>query len=306
MAESLKIKNVLITGGGGFVAPHLLNALEHCNLTVHVRNPAKATRFRPRDNLRIISSALSSSELLKQLGSDYDTVFHLAGAVTGDNVESVIDSNVVTTSDILNVMCRLKIPKLVFMSTAATWSDSAGATLNETTPISPTTLYGYAKLSAERLIADAVQEGKIASASILRCNNTYGPGGIQGVVATFMHRIAAGKAVQIQGDGNQLREPLFITDLIKVLIKAGEEQGGFRIYGISGPEALTVYQIAESISRALNSKLVIDWQPPNPERTRHLLIDTTLAKRSLNWAPTISFDEGCRLYANALLNSADR
>jgi len=221
----------------------------------------------------------------------------LAGAVQGAGVEAVLDSNVATTKNVLDIMEKCGIPKLIFMSTAAVWSDSTGTRLSELTPANPTTLYGYAKLSAERLIADSIGQDKISAATVLRCNNTYGPGGVQGVVANFMARLIKGQPVQIQGDGQQLREPLFVTDLIDVIVKALAKDQGLHTFGISGPEAMTIASMAETIARVLDVKLEVNKKPENSERSRHIIMDTGKAQREFDWNPGIDFERGCRLYA---------
>jgi UDP-glucose 4-epimerase len=292
------IKSIFITGGGGFIAPHLLGCLDpSCLVTLHIRDIAKAKRIRPRQGLNIVSGPLTERELSAKLPSDCEAVIHLAGAVQGANTEAVLDSNVVTTKNVLDVMEKRGIPKLIFMSTAAVWSDSTGTRLSELTVANPMTLYGYAKLSAERLIADSIGQDKISSAVVLRCNNTYGPGGVQGAVANFMTRLRNGMPVQIHGDGQQLREPLYGTDLIDVILKAFTKDRGLHTFGISGPEAMTIVAMAETLAKVLGVKLKVDWKLENPDRARHIIIDIGKARREFGWNPQINFEQGCRLYA---------
>ena len=139
------------------------------------------------------------------------------------------------------------------MSTAAVWSDSTGTRLPELTAANPTTLYGYAKLSAERLIADSIVQDKISSAVVLRCNNTYGP-----------------------------------------------KDHGLHTFGISGPEAMTIAAMAETLAKVLGITRDVDWKPKNPDRARHIIINTEKARREFGWSPRISFEQGCRLYAASI------
>lgn len=296
------IQSIFITGGGGFIAPHLLGGLDSsCLVTLHVRDAVKAAaRFKPRPGLSIVSGPLTEREIAGKLPPGCDTVIHLAGAVQGPNTEAVLDSNVVTTRNVLDVMEKHGIPRLIFMSTAAVWSDTAGTRLSEMTVANPTTLYGYAKLAAERLIADAVAQDKIACAVVLRCNNTYGPGGVQGAVWSFLTRLRSGLPVQIQGDGQQLREPLYVTDLVDLLLKAASKERGLHSFGISGPEAMTIIAMAEALAKVLGIRLAVDWQPDNPDRARHIIIDTAKARREFGWNPRISFEQGCQLYLASL------
>jgi UDP-glucose 4-epimerase len=304
------IKSIFITGGGGFIAPHLLGGLDpSCLVTLHIRDVAKSATIKPREGLNIISGPLIEREIASKLPSDCDAVIHLAGAVQGADTEAVLDSNVVTTRNVLDVMERRGIPKLIFMSTAAVWSDTTGTRLSELTVPNPTTLYGYAKLSAERLIADSIDQDRIASAVVLRCNNTYGPGGVQGAVTNFMTRLRNGLPVQIHGDGQQLREPLYVSDLIDVILKASGRDRGLHTFGISGPQAMTIIAMAETLAKVLGIKLDVDWKPENRDRARHIIIDTGKVRSEFDWNPRINFEQGCRLYAASLQgeqNAANR
>jgi nucleoside-diphosphate-sugar epimerase len=294
-------RSIFITGAGGFITPHLLARLDpSCLVTLHVRDLVKAKRtIKERQGIQIISGPLTKQDILHKLPHGCDAVVHLAGAVHGPNTEAILDSNIVTTQNVLDIMEARRIPKLVFMSTASVWSDSTGVKLSEETETNPTTLYGYAKLAAERLIADAISQEKIASAVVLRCNNTYGPGGVQGAVANFMECLLKDAPVQIQGDGQQLREPLYVSDLIDVLLKSFAKDRGLHTYGISGPDAMTILEMAKCLAKVAGKEIEIDWKPENSDRARHITIDTAKARRELGWSPSVKFEEGCVKYLEA-------
>lgn len=268
---------------------------------MHVRDAAKsALAAESYSGVNVISGPLTETGIAARIPDDCDTVIHLAGAVHGPSVEAVLDSNVTTTRNVLRIMERKNIPNIIFMSTAAVWSDISGSQLSESMEPNPQTLYGYAKLSAERLIADSLGQGQIASAVVLRCNNTYGPGGFQGAVASFVQRLRRDLPVQIEGDGLQMREPLHVSDTVDVIRKAFGGRPGFNAYCISGPEVVTVLGMAETLARVLGRKLEIERKPQNPDRARHIIMNIEKARRELGWSPEIRFEEGCRQYVEAL------
>ena len=259
---------------------------------MHIRQLAKAKVLAPRPDLQIISGAMSVREMLIQLPPHIDAVIHLAGAVQGASIESILDSNLITTRNVLHLMEIKRIPKIVFMSTESVWSDTRGTCLTEETRPNPATQYGYAKLAAERLIEDSLRQEQISTAVVLRCNNTYGPGCTQGAVASFRERLLKGLPIQIEGDGHQLREPLYVSDVIDVLTKALSVGSGMHVYGISGPQKMTILEIATVLAVALGKEMRVDWKPENPERARHILVNTEKAYRELGWAPIVGFGEG--------------
>jgi UDP-glucose 4-epimerase len=271
---------------------------------MHIRDSAKhasaVASGAAHPGVRVVTGPLSEEEIAGKIPDDCDTVIHLAGAVHARSTEDILDSNITTTRNVLQIMERRKIANLIFMSTAAVWSDTSGNRLSESITTNPQTLYGYAKLSAERLIADSISRDKIASAVILRCNNTYGPGGFQGAVATFMRRLLDGLPVQIEGDGLQMREPLYVSDVVDVIKRSSVGTRGVHAYCISGPEVVTIIGMAETMAKVLGRKLEIEWKPQNADRARHIIMNTEKASRELGWTPHIRFEEGCRQYATAL------
>jgi len=288
--------DILITGGGGFVSPYLLDALDPSwAVTLHVRDPRKAAEMQTRPRIRIISGPLTNATLLNEVPEGCRLVIHLAGAFRGENIEAILESNLVSTGNVLSFMKERRVPHLVFMSTAAVWSDSTGARLTERIPSHPTTPYGYAKLAAECLIRDAIRQGNLASAAILRANTTYGRGSGQGVVSAFRSCAMRGQPFAIDGDGQQLREPLCISDLVDAIVRTIDLGTGLHVYGISGPETLSILQIAKMMAIVLGIEFRVDWKPARTEHSRHLLVGTEKARKELGWVPRVRFEEGIRL-----------
>lgn len=286
-----KSSRVFVTGGGGFVAPHIIASLpSDWDVCVHMRKPNQT--IAERDGLRIVYGNLKDAILNASVLSGVDIVIHLAGAVHGPSNEEIIDSNLVTTSDLLAAMERCQVPKLVFLSTASVWSDNSGFKLDETVGANPSTLYGHAKLGAERLINASVSRNGIESAVIFRCNTTYGPGCLQGAVFNFIQQISKSAPVTIYGDGKQLREPLYVGDLVDAVFRSFTLASGLHLFGMSGPESLTILGMAETISRVMQRDLQVEWREDHPERVRHITIDTSRCQRILGWAPSVHFEEG--------------
>jgi UDP-glucose 4-epimerase len=291
----MSTKKILITGGGGFVAPYLLSCLEPSwDAILHVRNMAAARLPVLRPGWKVFSGPLTLANLLENVSADCRLVVHLAGAINGPSVNSILESNIGSTCNVLGFMRERQVPHLVFMSTAAVWDDSNGVSLDEHSDPRPTTPYGFAKLSAECLIRDAVAHGEIASAAILRGNNTYGRGSIQGVIAAFRTCLLQGRPLQIDGDGQQLREPLHITDLVDILLRSFELGPGVHLYGVSGPQPLTILEMARTMAELHGHDLEIEWQPRREDRSHHLLISTEKARRELDWIPKMLFADGIR------------
>lgn len=286
--------SIFITGGGGFVAPHLIRSLNNHEIFVQLRGSSDRRPDEYKINCKVLQYELSDAALIDGMSTKIDTVIHLAGAVTTRTAMDLVIANVVTTNNVINIMTKLNIPNIVFLSTAAVWSGTTGTQIDEQTLPAPNTPYGFAKLAAEGLLIDAVAQGRIETATILRCNNTYGIGSRQGVVANFLKCVQADKAVQIDGDGMQLREPLYVMDLVNLLIKASANPCGLQVYGVSGPQALSVYEIARLIAEVTERELKINWLPERTDRSRHLLISTNKVEVGLGWKPSTLLRDGLK------------
>lgn len=274
------------------MAPHLIRALNSHEVLVQLRGSPHRRLDECNFNFTVLRHELSDPALIDGMTSKIDTVIHLAGAVTTRTAMDLMIANVVTTNNVINIMTKLNIPHIVFLSTAAVWSGTTGTQIDEQVIPAPNTPYGFAKLAAEGLLIDAVAQGRIQSATILRCNNTYGIGSQQGVVANFLNCVQADKEVQIDGDGMQLREPLYVMDLVNLLLKAIANPCGLQVYGVSGPQALSVFEIARLIAEVTGRELKINWVSERSDRSRHLLISTSKVEAGLGWKPITLLQDG--------------
>lgn len=273
---------------------------------MHIRQTSKTPTLDLPGVIYIRSSSLDDEMIRQSLPSGIDTVFHLAGAASSPNALGMANSNVVTTANVINLMADKGIPNLIFISTAAVWGGALDSRIDESIPEAPDTHYGYAKLAAESLIVDAVTRGVISAATILRCNGTYGFGCYQGVVANFYNRLRNCEAVIIDGDGLQLREPLYVSDLADLMLCSSTRINGLQVYAVSGPQTLTVLDIARTIAKSINRKLTIEWHPERHDRNRHIILSTSKAQEFLKWKPRIYLQDGLRMMISAELGQLTR
>lgn len=125
-------RKIFLTGGGGFIAPHLVSALSaETSLVINQRTQRNVPVFEQRPGVTMIYGNVEDIDFSDAVFDGIDTVMHLAGAVQGMSTASIIDSNLVTTGEILRMMEARRIPHLQFMSTASVWSDTSGQKLNE-------------------------------------------------------------------------------------------------------------------------------------------------------------------------------
>jgi UDP-glucose 4-epimerase len=137
----------------------------------------------------------------------------------------------------------------------------------------------------------------------LRLTNVYGPRmalniPCQGFLSNFLRRLLLGQTVEIYGDGNQLRDPIFVDDAVDAFLKAGAAAPlPSRIYNAGGPQALSLAEIARMAVAAAGAPDPV--YRPFPEHQKKIDIgsyytDSTRIGTELGWTPGVRFEEGIR------------
>ena len=216
-----KVPNVFILGHSGFIGSHLGRALLESG-TWEVTG-----RSLPDIDLTVFNSA-------RQLVPYFTprTTLVLAAAVKrqfGDTLEA-FRQNVAIVENVCRLLETHPVRRVIFFSSAAVYGEETGNTcINEQTPVNPTSFYGIAKYTAERLLKKTSEASQQTSLVCLRPPLVYGAGdkGRSYGPAGFCAAAQEGTSITLWGDGSELREFIYIDDicrLIEVLI--GSEFSG--------------------------------------------------------------------------------
>ncbi|MDO8558250.1 MAG: NAD(P)-dependent oxidoreductase [bacterium] len=289
---------MLITGANGYIASNILTHITpREGIFLHIRNAIVAERYR-RTGWQVLEGDLTQGAVLEALPK-VDCILHTVGLFRGSALD-ILRTNVLSTSGVLRIMETRRIPRLIFLSTAAVYGDTADTLANEDTPPNPLTPYGTSKLVAEILIRSAVDVGRIGSALVLRCGNVYGPGSPKGMFFELASKICAGLPARVDGDGLQLRDPLYIDDLVGLIVSVLASSGkkGLVIYNVSGRERCTVLHLANMIAQAAGVPYKMEFTGKPAGLPHALCLDSSKVLRELNWKPKVSLAEGiARAYA---------
>jgi UDP-glucose 4-epimerase len=174
----------------------------------------------------------------------------------------------------------------------------------ETHPCEPTSYYGITKYAAERYVQATGRRSDLDSpfhVTSLRMFNVYGPrqsldNPYQGVLGIFIGNLLRNEPITIFGDGDQSRDFIYISDVVRAWVAALNNESTFgQVLNIGSGRRLTINQLADSV-------LQLFWQhrttwdvrnmPARAGEQRHVEADTTLARSLLNWQPRVSFEEG--------------
>ena len=281
----------LVTGGAGFIGGHLVERLVKQDWDVIVfdsfeRASLETLKTLPSEaGLRRID--IRDLKSMKRYVDDVDVIFHLA-ALT-DVVESEVKKdeywnvNVMGTENVLKI-ARDVSAKLVFTSSAAVYGELSDVAREDLKP-NPISFYGATKLEGEKLCMRYHEEYG-TDIVVLRLFNVFGERARGGVVKIFLERAREGKPLIIYGDGEAVRDFIYVGDVVDALIKAASsEKASGRILNIGSGKPTKVRELAEVVAKETGVKII--YESERKGEIKFSLADISLAKKLLNWNPKI-------------------
>ncbi len=264
------MKNILITGGAGFIGSSLVDVLlnKEYNVTVvdnlSTGKVENLQHFFSSNNFEFIHLDLAEIDRLLQIVKKSDLVFHLAANsdVRLGYINTEIDfvNNVMTTRNVLESMRNSeRCKKIIFTSSSVVYGEPTIIPTPESYgPLNPISLYGATKLACEALISGYAKLFGL-SCVIFRIANAIGPNSNHGVVIDFVKKLRAsdGKSLDVLGDGKQAKSYLYIDDLIKALLIGLENfDSTLETFNVGSEDQIDVKSIAEIVSSELGLKSV--------------------------------------------------
>lgn len=299
----------LITGGSGFIGSHLAEALLAAGHRVTVLDDLSSGR---RDNLpagaRLIVGDVADPQVVMDAMAGTDGCFHLAAVVevqrTAENWALTHRVNQGGAVNCLEAARRLGADRplpVVMASSAAVYGLSTHMPLAEDAPVRPISPYGADKLGLE--IHGHVGAATMGSRAIaLRLFNVFGPRQLpaspySGVVSIFVRQALAGEALTVVGDGEQTRDFIHVTDVVRCFLLAMdrlERQPGsaFDVYNVCRGRGVSVNGLARSVLAAAAADLPIRHLPARPADIRASVGDPARARRDLGFAAATGLDDG--------------
>lgn len=241
---------ILITGGAGFIGNHLFNKLTTMGHSVHVidknKNPSITKNFHKID--------ISKKDQLMNFETDIDLIIHAAAQSTGyySQVDPENDclSNSLGTINICNLARRLKVKKIIYLSTMAVYGN--GESLKESSDLNPLSNYGVTKLSGEFYVKTMPQYG--IKYSIFRLWNTFGPGQNMenprnGIVSVYLSQALKSNVVEVTGSLDRFRDLVYIDDCVSAIILGLSHETDFQIYNVCNSKKIHVKDMILEIQK---------------------------------------------------------
>lgn len=294
---------ILVTGGAGFIASHLVDrliALGHEVVIIDNLSSGKKEYLNPQARFYQIDIAAPKVEEIFE-NCKFDYVYHLAAQIdVRKSVEDPIFDNQVNVLggwNILKNCLKHKVKKIIFTSTGgALYGEATELPTKEDYPTNPISPYGIHKLTFEKYLHYA-KEVFGQDYLVLRLANVYGPrqykGGEAGVVSIFVDNAVSGKESVINGDGSQTRDYVFVLDVVEALIK-GLETDFVGALNIATAKEKNVMDIVTAISLALGKKMAFKHGPAKIGEQQRSCLCYKKALEILGWKPQVNLEEGIK------------
>ncbi len=292
--------NVLITGGAGFIASHLVDLLVSQGHTVSIIDNFSTGR---RENLlhqegqvHILEADITDFNAIFSYFAGKDIVFHLAALA--DIVPSIVNprgyyaSNVMGTMNVVEAARLCGIKKVVYAASSSCYGIPTEEfyPTSEKAPSSPQYPYALTKYLGEKTL---LHWGKVYDLAVisLRLFNVYGPrsrtsGTYGAVFGVFLAQKLDGKPYTVVGDGNQTRDFVYVTDVAEAFTVAAFSNVKNEIFNVGTGDPQSINKLVALLG---GKKVNIPKRPGEPDCT---WADIHKIKSMLGWQPKVSFEEG--------------
>lgn len=297
------MSKILVTGGAGFIGSNLVDALIKSGDQVVVIDSlvsGKTEYLNPQAKFYEVD--INAPEIAAIFVVEkFDYVYHLAAQI--EVSKSVLDpvyDNQVNILGALNILAngaKNKVKKIIFSSTGgAIYKETDEIPTPESAPVYPVSPYGINKLCFEKYL-NYYYHAFAQDYAILRFSNVYGPrqykGGEAGVIAVFTANAILNKTSYLYGDGEQTRDYVFVSDVVRALIMAKEVECRTEI-NISTAKETKVKDLIIYLESALGQALKIENKEPRPGEVRRSALSFARAQALLNWTPEYDLPRGLK------------
>ena len=310
--RSLAGKNVLITGGLGFIGSNLAIRLLSegarvavCDAMIEGYGGNLANVREVRTELEVHLSDVRDEEEMARLVEGRDVVFHLAAQVSHvlslSNPYPDIDINIKGTAAVLEACRKQNREALVVRSgTRGQYGPAVTLPVSEETPADPRGIYEISQLSAEMICRTYTRIHGIRTVP-LRLTNVYGPRQLirhnrQGFIGWFIRLAIENREIQIFGDGSQMRDFVYVDDAADAFLRAGASDAcDGDVFNVGGAEAISHRDLVTLLIDTAGSGRVryVDW-PPEKKRIDigSFYSDSTKFQTRADWTPQVNLREG--------------
>jgi UDP-glucose 4-epimerase len=299
--DYLKNKNVIVTGGMGFIGSHLIERLLDDNKVTVIDNGVTGRienikHMLDHKNLTLIKDSIVNLNLT-EIFQDKDYVFHLAAIPSVPrSIKDPFRSNETNVTGTLNILIAAKdvgIKKVIFSSSSSVYGDTPTLPKREDMPVNPQSPYAVTKATGE-MYCRVFEELYKLPTICLRYFNVFGPrqdpnSQYSAVIPKFITAIANDKIPIIYGDGEQSRDFTFVKHVVdaNILSCKSDKTGTFNI---ACSRRITINRLVDYINEILGKNIKAEYADPRPGDIKHSFAEISRA-RDFGYNPISDFKD---------------
>ena len=297
------MKNIIVTGGLGFIGSNLIKflILKKFNIinidkVTYSSNFYNIKEYNKNKYYKFIKCDLNNKKKLSKIIFKYKPagIFNLAAEThvdrSIDNPKDFIDSNILGVYNLLEVFkkySKINKSKLIHISTDEVYGDILKGRSHEKFPYKPSSPYAASKAASDHLVYSYVRTYKIP-ALITNCSNNYGPKQHpEKLIPKLIYNILNNKSLPIYGNGKNSREWIYVIDHCEALLKVFKNGKIGEFYNIGSNKNLNNLEICKAL-------LKIDFIKDRPGHDIRYALNSNKILKKLNWKSKTNFEKGLK------------
>lgn len=303
----METKNILITGGAGFIGSNFINYILSTRDDWNIVNLDKLTYAGNLENLKevegkknyhFIKGDIANRDLVDYIFKKFSIKYVINFAAESHVDRSILGSeifyrtNVIGTNVLLEASRRYKVEKFIQISTDEVYGSlGSEGFFTEQTPLSPNSPYSSSKAAAD-LMALAFHHTYDLPVVITRCSNNYGPYQFpEKLIPLMIINCLNNKKLPIYGDGLNVRDWIYVIDHNRAVELVFEKGRAGEVYNIGASREMKNIEIVKLILKKLNkSEDLIEFVKDRPGHDRRYAIDSSKIQNELGWKPSYEFE----------------